>query len=126
MVDSVALRQRLSDIREMHYAVEEPDWSPVRKQEGTVQVCYEDGALWPCDTALLISQIDTASKAVDELTTLLYTTVKFCQRCHVGHPAIVQCAACRRKADKPESVVHDSDCPVYRLRSAISGVCNRG
>ena len=25
------------------------------------------------------------------------------------------CGACRRKADKPESVVHDSDCPVYRL-----------
>lgn len=120
MLDHIALKQRLSDIREMHYVVDEPDWSPARKQEGTVQVCYEEGSLWPCDTGLLLSQIDTASKLVDELTTLLYETAKFCQRCPVQHPAIVRCAACGRKADKPESVVHDSDCPVYRLRTVLA------
>ena len=120
MVDHIALKQRLSDIREMHYVIDEPDWSPARKEEGTVQVCYEEGSLWPCDTGILIGQIDTVSKLVDELTTLLYETANFCQRCPVEHPAIVRCAACRRKADKPESVVHDSDCPVYRLRTVLT------
>ena len=55
-----------------------------------------------------------AARLVDELTTLLYDVLKrwtvqgrVCE--------IVACGACRRKADRAESVVHDADCPVYRL-----------
>lgn len=58
-----------------------------------------------------------AARLVDELTPLLYGVLK---RWEVAGLVceIVQCGACRKKADKPESVVHDSDCPVYRLQRA--------
>lgn len=58
-----------------------------------------------------------ATRLVDELTTLLYEVLK---RWEVQGRVceIVQCGACRRKADKPESVVHERDCPVYRLQRA--------
>lgn len=55
-----------------------------------------------------------AARLVDELTTLLYEVLK---RWEVQGRVceIVRCGACRRKADRAESVVHESDCPVYRL-----------
>lgn len=56
-----------------------------------------------------------AARLVDELTTLLYEVVKRWQLQDGRVCEIVVCGACRKKADKPESVVHDSDCPVYRL-----------
>jgi hypothetical protein len=56
-----------------------------------------------------------AARLVDELTTLLYEVVKRWQLQDGRVCEIVACGACRKKADKPESVVHDSDCPVYRL-----------
>jgi SepF-like predicted cell division protein (DUF552 family) len=56
-----------------------------------------------------------AARLVDELTTLLYEVVKRWQLQDGLVCEIVVCGACRKKADKPESVVHESDCPVYRL-----------
>ena len=55
-----------------------------------------------------------AARLVDELTTLLYEVTTGWQDSAGGHQ-IVRCGACRRKADRAESVVHESDCPVYRL-----------
>lgn len=58
-----------------------------------------------------------AARLVDELTTLLYEPLK--GTCLTHTPCVIAaCGACRKKADKPESVVHDSDCPVYRLQRA--------
>lgn len=51
-----------------------------------------------------------AARLVDELTTLLYTPFGT----YRGRPQVA-CGACAKQADKPESVVHESDCPVYRL-----------
>jgi hypothetical protein len=62
--------------------------------------------------------MNDAARLVDELTTLLYETLKAWQTQDGRHHQIVQCGACRRKADKPKSVVHESDCPVYRLQRA--------
>lgn len=62
--------------------------------------------------------MNDAARLVDELTTLLYETLKAWQTQDGRHHQIVQCGACRRKADKPESVVHESNCPVYRLQRA--------
>lgn len=56
-----------------------------------------------------------AARLVDELTTLLYEVVKRWQLPDGRVCEIVRCGACRRKADRAESVVHGSDCPVYRL-----------
>lgn len=56
-----------------------------------------------------------AVRLVDELTTLLYEVVKRWQLQDGRVCEIVRCGACRRKADRAESVVHESDCPVYRL-----------
>ena len=56
-----------------------------------------------------------AARLVDELTTLLYSPCLGTCITHGPDCRIVVCGACRRKADKPESVVHESDCPVYRL-----------
>ena len=58
-----------------------------------------------------------AARLVDELTTLLYEVRTGWQDSAGGHQ-IVRCGACRRQADRAESVVHDSDCPVYRLQRA--------
>ena len=55
-----------------------------------------------------------AARLVDELTTLLYEVTTGWDDSAGGHQ-IVRCGACRRKADRAESVVHGSDCPVYRL-----------
>ena len=55
-----------------------------------------------------------AARLVDELTTLLYEVTTGWDDSAGGHQ-IVRCGACRRRADRAESVVHDSDCPVYRL-----------
>lgn len=58
------------------------------------------------------------TRLVDELTTLLFEVLK---RWEVEGRVceIVACGACRKKADKPESVVHESDCPVHRLWQAM-------
>lgn len=58
------------------------------------------------------------ARLVDELTTLLYEVLK---RWEVEGRVceIVACGACRKKADKPSSVVHESDCPVHRLWQAL-------
>jgi hypothetical protein len=63
--------------------------------------------------------VSDVTRLVDELTTLLYETLKTWQA--VGGPRhqIVQCGACRKKADRPSSVVHESDCPVHRLWQAL-------
>jgi len=55
-----------------------------------------------------------AARLVDELTTLLYEVTTGWDDSAGGHQ-VVRCGACRRRADRAESVVHDSDCPVYRL-----------
>lgn len=59
-----------------------------------------------------------STRLVDELTTLLYEVLK---RWEVEGRVceIVQCGACRKKADRPSSVVHESDCPVHRLWQAL-------
>ena len=58
-----------------------------------------------------------AARLVDELTTLLYEPLK--GKCLTHTPCvIVACGACHQKADKPEAVVHENDCPVYRLQRA--------
>jgi hypothetical protein len=54
-----------------------------------------------------------AARLVDELTTLLYS-----QFGAYRGQSRVACAACHRKADTPELVVHEDDCPVYRLQRA--------
>jgi hypothetical protein len=59
------------------------------------------------------------ARLVDELTTLLYETLKAWQTQDGRHHQIVACGSCRRKADKAESVAHESDCPVYRLKQAL-------
>lgn len=51
-----------------------------------------------------------AARLVDELTPLLFTPFGT----YRGRPQVA-CGACAKQADKPESVVHESDCPVYRL-----------
>lgn len=55
-----------------------------------------------------------AARLVDELTTLLYEVTTGWDD-SAGGRQIVRCGACRRRADRAESVVHDRDCPVYRL-----------
>lgn len=60
-----------------------------------------------------------AARLVDELTTLLYGVVKRWQLQNGRVCEIVQCGACRKKADKPSFVVHESDCPVRRLWQAL-------
>lgn len=55
-----------------------------------------------------------AERLVDELTTLLYEVTTGWDD-SAGGRQIVRCGACRRRADRAESVVHESDCPVYRL-----------
>ena len=62
-----------------------------------------------------------AARLVDELTTLLYEVLKRWEA-NGRVCEIVQCGACHKKADKPESVVHDSACPVYRLQRADDGI----
>lgn len=58
-----------------------------------------------------------SARLVDELTTLLYEPLK--GTCLTHTPCvIVACGACHQKADKPEAVVHENDCPVYRLQRA--------
>lgn len=58
-----------------------------------------------------------SARLVDELTTLLYEPLK--GKCLTHTPCvIVACGACHQKADKPEAVVHENDCPVYRLQRA--------
>jgi hypothetical protein len=56
-----------------------------------------------------------AARLVDELTTLLYSPCLGTCITHGPDCRIVVCGACLKKADKPSSVVHESDCPVYRL-----------
>lgn len=58
-----------------------------------------------------------AARLVDELTTLLYE-VRTGWQDSAGGRQIVRCGACNRNADNPESVVHERDCPVYRLQQA--------
>lgn len=58
-----------------------------------------------------------AARLVDELTTLLYEVTTGWDDSAGGHQ-VVRCGACRRRADRAESVVHESDCPVYRLTRA--------
>lgn len=53
--------QRISDLRDMHYWVEEPDYSKGSAGD-LVKVCYEDGSLWPCDAGALLEQL-AASRA---------------------------------------------------------------
>lgn len=55
-----------------------------------------------------------AARLVDELTTMLYEVTTGWDD-SAGGRQIVRCGACRRRADRAESVVHDRDCPVYRL-----------
>lgn len=57
---------------------------------------------------------------IDELTPLHYETLKAWQTQDGRHHRIVRCEACGRKADTPESVVHQSDCPVYRLAATLA------
>ena len=59
-----------------------------------------------------------AARLTDELTTLLYSPCLGTCITHGPGCRIVACGACNRKADKPESVVHERDCPVYRLQQA--------
>ena len=64
-----------------------------------------------------VDRYQLAEDRIDELTTLLYEPLK--GTCLTHTPCVIAaCGACRKKADKPESVVHDSDCPVYRLQRA--------
>ena len=61
--------------------------------------------------------MSASARLVDELTTLLYEPLK--GKCLTHTPCvIVACGACHQKADKPEAVVHENDCPVYRLQRA--------
>jgi hypothetical protein len=61
--------QRISDMREMHYWIEEPDYSKGPAGD-LVRVCYEDGSLWPCDAGLLLDQLAAAhaARAADQQT----------------------------------------------------------
>lgn len=80
-----------------------------------------------CDDIMVIederdrarARLATAATLVAELTTLLYETLKTWQLSDGRHCQIVQCGACHRKGDTPEAVVHDRDCPVFRLRTAL-------
>lgn len=67
------------------------------------------------DEALVLTggRVNDAARLVDELTTLLY-----CPFGTYRGRQQVACGACAKQADKPESVVHESDCPVYRLQQA--------
>ena len=54
---------RISDLSAIHYAVNEPDYTQRIQDRQIVTSCYEDSALWPCDTGYLLDQLAAESAA---------------------------------------------------------------
>lgn len=89
--------------------------------DGSKARCGGPGICYECSreqVATPTKVVKTTTRLVDELTTLLYEVLK---RWEVEGRVceIVQCGACRKKADKPSSVVHEGDCPIHRLWQAL-------